>query len=191
MKFLKSVSCDFRNFLYVNEKIYKTPLIPAVLWRSLEKTDIVLWYLILKRLRIDFTISTVEEGAHTVVAEFDSETHSISMQAFISKEDTHHNLIFQVIQAAMHEYIHASQYSCNEESYNNFDVPVDYQSYLEEWREVQAFSHCAFLEIMEYTDRPTRTVEQYQETAHKTKKHFWKFIFRWANKYGTNLLLKK
>jgi len=191
MKFLKSVSCDFRNFLYINEKIYKTPLIPAVLWRSLEETDIVLWYLILKRLRIDFTISTIEEGAHTVVAEFDSEAHRISMQAFISKEDTHYNLIFQVIQAAMHEYIHASQHSCNEESYNNFDVSSNYQSYLEEWREVQAFSHCAFLEIMEYTDRPTRTVEQYQETSHKTKKHFWKFIFRWANKYETNLLLKK
>lgn len=191
MNFLKSVSCDFRKFLYVNREVYKRAIVPAILWKALEKTDIVLWGLILKKFRVNFIVSETEDPAHTVLGEFHGDKDKVFVHAMVSKTDTHHNLIFQVIQTVMHEYIHASQIYCNEDTFLDFQESNNFIEYISEWREIQALSHCAFLEIMEYTDRPTLTTGYYLDAPDRVKKRFWKFVVRWSNKYQVNLQLKK
>lgn len=191
MNYLRSIDFDFRDILEIDKGLYKKPLIPAVLWKALEQSSIALWPSILKPYRVYFTLTQVDDLAHTCMGEYDEDTHTSNVVALVSKNDTHHNLIFQVIQTVMHEYIHASQSYCNSEQFNNVGDSKTFEDYLSEWREIQALAHCAFLEIMEYTDRPTRTMDLYSEVPEKIRKAFYRNISRWSQRYQVILQLNK
>lgn len=192
MNFLKSLSFDFREIVLVDEGLYKQPLIPSVLWLALEKSSIHLWGAILKRYRVEFEYTYTTDDAHTCLGEFDEERHISKIHALVSTTlDTPHNLIFQVIQTVMHEYIHASQSYHDSDHFNNVAECKTMIDYLSEWREIQALAHCAFLELMEYTDRPTRTVDYYTDMPQNIKRKFYRQIARWAKKYDVTFKLTK
>jgi hypothetical protein len=180
MNFLRSITFDFRDLIHVDREKYRIPLIPAVLWHALEKTPIERWRLLLRLYRIDFSHERTEDPVHTCVGEYDEDSAWSKIIAHVSSNDTEHNLVFQVIQTMMHEYIHASQSNCNSDEFNSVGVDDDY---LSEWREIQALSHCAYLELMEYQDRPTRTIEWYESATRKVRREFYQYIYRWYLKY--------
>lgn len=185
MGYLKSIDFDFRDLLYVNRDVYKRPLIPSVLWNTLENSRLEVWCHVLRLFRVTLEIEETEDLVHTGLGEYDEDKNWSTIKILRSKSDTTHNLIFQVIQTIMHEYIHASQAECNSEMFNDVKSTEKFEDYISEWREIQALAHCAYLEIMEYDERPTRTTDWYSYASPSTRKEFYKFIYRWYLKYNT------
>lgn len=185
MGYLKSIDFDFRDLLYVNRDVYKRPLIPSVLWNTLENSRLEVWNHVLRLFRVTLEIEETEDPVHTGLGEYDEDKNWSTIKILRSKSDTTHNLIFQVIQTIMHEYIHASQAECNSEMFNDVKSTEKFEDYISEWREIQALAHCAYLEIMEYDERPTRTTDWYSYASPSTRKEFYKFIYRWYLKYNS------
>lgn len=191
---LSTVQFDVRNVIQVDRTIFKKPFIPSVIWKSLGDEVTMRWISILKLYRIDMYFEHSQSEEHYVVAEHDPYGRRVKLIVYFSDSDSIENLKFMVIQAILHEFVHEQQCHIHESLYDDVhpDEPdlttmVGFVSYISEKREVQAFSHCAFLEYMQFGEFPTRTMHNYDTASIETKKSFYKYVCRWARKYGESL----
>jgi hypothetical protein len=164
MKFIEELTFDFIEFLPFNERPFKSKLIPAKIWKDLDKYKDDLSGLKNYCRKWKTKVSFISDDETKISGEYDS-TESKCGLFIYSPNPTKINFCEQVmtwrefkydfIQTLMHEMIHFMQYSNKEDdgktkvySYRlSGDDQTDYErGYYSEFGEIQAYAHCIFLD---------------------------------------------
>lgn len=161
-------------------------LIPKRLVKRLGDFDPERWTKVLKYHRVNMMMNEHDIGV-AVVAEYDEDDDSIFLQITDSKSES---LVFEVIQAIMHETIHANQFQEDPNRYYRRthkltnDVFIDY---LALHGEVEAFGHCLFLESMDRVDIAScPTSIQYRKVPDKVQRKLRSTAESWRKLYKTS-----
>jgi hypothetical protein len=182
MNFLHSIKCDVMPFLAPYAPSRYPKLIPSRLLNRLGEFDPERWTKVLRRFKCDLLINEHEHDM-PVTGEFDSDRDYILIQITDTKVE---DLPFLLLQTLMHEMIHVNQTYKNPESYY---VPSDvglneFLNYLSLNGEIEAFSHCLFLETMQGTPiSDCYTMKMYEKTTPKVQKKFMRNYRVWKKHY--------
>jgi len=182
MSWVCGINADVMQIIAPNAPRKYPKLIPKRLVKRLGAFDPERWTDVLSKHRIDLIINDCDCTV-PVIAEFDEKRDYILLQITNS---LHPNLVFHVIQTIMHEMIHVGQSNREVDDYHKcVDKGKDeFDDYLSLKGEIEAYSHCLFLEVMDgnnLLDCPT--FKTYSSTSEKVQKLLQNYFRRWSRTY--------
>lgn len=196
MKFVESaqlcdIGIDFRDLLPgLNRTLYKHPFVPKNLWGSFgNHFDIDRWNKYLKKHRMKIIVNE-EVSPEQVNGSFFLEDHSIELE--IPKKSSYDvdKLRFSVLQTAMHELVHAKQFSNAPMLYSLVLEKQEkkYETYHSQFGEIEAFAHCIALEFLANGKWGSGdTIQRYDGCTPKVKRALNRQIKHWIRIYHENL----
>jgi hypothetical protein len=181
MRFLEETKFDWIDMLNFYERPFRAKLIPAKVWRDLDryKNDEkgLSNYFKKWRTRLEFmpevSRAKIYEKYIAVGGEYDPETRQCILQIrtiyydiFPFTPSTWDKFKYKLIQVLMHEMIHFMQYDRRADECSNYIVPYkkigkqkidDERKYLSCFDEIQAYAHCVWLDYRSF--RPNVSIE--------------------------------
>lgn len=183
MEWILNINIDVLPLIAPNVAPTYHKLIPKRLVKRLGDYDPERWTRVLRNHRVDLIINEHKFDI-AVVGEYDEERDSILIQITNPKAP---NLVFQLIQAIMHETIHADQFARDKKYYYARTCPKtdnDHINYLTLKGEVEAFAHCLLLESMDEPDLSLcPTMKMYDDVPEKSKRTLLKYMKDWRKVY--------
>ena len=182
MKFLESANYDWMELLNFYERPFRAKLIPAKVWKDLDRYrgDSVglVNYCKKWRCKIEWrekpSTAKTYESYVAIGGEYDAETRQVIMQLYTLKFDSHHftpesweKFKYRFIQTLQHELIHFMQYDRRADQWSNYVLPHKKighdkkdaeRRYLSEFDEIQAYAHCVYLDFKTY--KPNISIEE-------------------------------
>jgi hypothetical protein len=171
MHFLETANYDWMGLLNFYERPFRAKLIPAKVWKDLDKyeNDSLGLSNYVKKWRTK--IEWIEQKSKAKVyrdfiaigGEYSPEDrqctliiHSRNFNSHIFTPESWDRFKYRFIQTLMHELIHFMQYDRRDDSYSNYVVPYkrvghkkkdEERRYLSEFDEIQAYAHCVYLDF--------------------------------------------
>ena len=174
MKFLESATYDWLELLNFTERPFRAKLIPAKVWKDLDRyrNDSVGLVNYAKKWRTKIEWRKEPSKAKTyqtyvaIGGEYDPEDRQVLMLLYTLDFDRHNftdqswdKFKYRFIQTLMHELIHFMQYDRRYDEWSNYVVPYkkvghakkdSERRYLSEFDEIQAYAHCVYLDFKTY-----------------------------------------
>lgn len=190
MKYLENANFNWMELLNFYEPPFRAKLIPAKVWRDLDryKNDSVGLANFCKKWRTKIewkdppSKAKVYETYVAIGGEYDPENRQILMLLHTNKFDKHKftqvswdKFKYRFIQTLMHEIIHFMQFDRRADQWSNYVLPhkkIGHEKkdaerrYLSEFDEIQAYAHCCYLDFKTY--RPNVDIEELLGRAHKS-----------------------
>ena len=218
MKYLENANFDWMELLNFYERPFRAKLIPAKVWRDLDRyeNDSVGLANFCKKWRTKVqwrnppTKAKMYETYVAIGGEYDPEERQIEMQIYTLNFDKHtfteltwNKFKYRFIQTLMHEMIHFMQFDRRADQWSNYVLPHKKighakkdaeRKYLSEFDEIQAYAHCCYLDFKTY--RPNVSIEQLIARAKKkrdssTLHYFLKtFNYDYKNNYAIPKLMQ-
>lgn len=191
MRFLETADFDWMEMLNFYEPPFRAKLIPAKVWKDLDRyrnnAEGLGNYCKKWCTRIVWRAAPSKAQTYlTYVAiggEYDIENRQIVMELYTLDFNRHkftelswNKFKYRFIQTLMHELIHFMQYDRRGDQWSNYVLPHKKighakkdaeRRYLSEFDEIQAYAHCVYLDFKTY--RPTIDIETLLGRAHKVK----------------------
>lgn len=184
---LKHRDQDFRDLLpMLDREVFDHPICPSKLWKSLgNEYNFKQWRRVLKKYRAILSMSTTDEF-DVVWGEYNDDDLTVSI--FLIEPEKHPvNVVkFRIIQAVMHEMIHANQFCAHtDQCWRVIDKQEsEFLNYISTFGELDAFSHCIALEHLEDKAELETTYKLYEPASPKVRKLLLKRIWRWMELYS-------
>lgn len=189
MNFLETVQYDWLEMLDFYERPFRAKLIPAKIWKDLDRyrnNAVGLGNYTKKwRTRIEWRKELSKSKYYkTYIAlggEYDPEERQCVMLIHTDKYDTFsftdkswERFKYKFIQVLCHEMIHFMQFDRRGDQWSNYVLPHkkigharkdEERRYLSEFDEIQAYAHCVYLDFKFY--KPNVPVETLLKRCHK------------------------
>lgn len=171
MKFLEEAKFDWMELLNFYERPFRAKLIPAKVWKDLDRykndPNGLSNYFRKWRTRIVFrdrpSKAKIYDTWVAVGGEYSPDERQIDIHIYTLTfhkhkftDNTWDRFKFKLLQVLMHELIHFMQYDRRANEWSNYIVPYKKighaktdkeRKYLSEFDEIQAYAHCVFLEF--------------------------------------------
>jgi hypothetical protein len=191
MKFLEEATYDWMDMLNFHERPFRAKLIPAKVWKDLDRyeNDSVGLINYCKKWRTKIEFKPAPSKARVwlnyvgVGGEYDPETRQCLILIHSTKFDTHNfsqvswdRFKYRFIQTLQHELIHFMQYDRRDDQWSNYVLPhkkIGHErkdaerKYLSEFDEIQAYAHCVYLDFR--TFKPNVPIEELIARARKKR----------------------
>lgn len=170
MRFLEEAKFDWMDMLNFYERPFRAKLIPAKVWRDLDRYENdakgLSNYFKKWRTRVVFlpqkSTSKVYKAYVAVGGEYAPDerqcvifVHCSNFNTFTFTKETWDRFKYKMIQVLMHELVHFMQYDRRDDEWSNYVVPYkkighrkidEERRYLSEFDEIQAYAHCVWLD---------------------------------------------
>ena len=180
MKFLENANFDWMDLLNFYERPFRAKLIPAKVWKDLDRYENdskgLTNYCKKWRTKIEWrpepSKAEMYKNYVAIGGEYDPEKRQVIMQLYTPNFDKHlftdkswKAFKYRFIQTLQHELIHFMQYDRRADEWSKYVVhfkPHHHQKkhnerkYLSEFDEIQAYAHCVLLDFKTY--KPTMDV---------------------------------
>lgn len=204
MNFLEQSNFDWMELLNFTERPFRAKLNPSKLWRDLDeyKNDSVGLSNYFKkwRTKVEFRKPITKKPTKYVYVggEYSPDDRQCCIQIYTLDFNTHkfeqknwEKFKYRVIQTLMHEMIHFMQYDRRNDEYSNYILPhkkVGHslkdaeRRYLSEFDEIQAYAHCAFLDLkMKYPTLPVSGFLQIKKLKERSVSSTLKYYLKTFN----------
>jgi hypothetical protein len=189
MSFLENIDYDWMDMLNFHERPFRAKLIPAKVWKALDKyrnDQVGLTNYCKKwRCKVEWfkepSNSKVYDSYIAVGGEYDVDRRQVAIQIYTLKyntfaftEDSWNKFKYKFLQVLMHELVHFMQYDRRADECSYYVLPHkkvasakknNERKYLSEFDEIQAYAHCVYLDFK--TFKPNTPIEVLLGRAHR------------------------
>ena len=192
MNFLETIKYDWLDLLNFYERPFRAKLIPAKVWKDLDKyrndSAGLVNYCKKWRTKVEFIPEKSKAEFYKKYIAVGGEycpderqcivkIHTDYFDTFKFTDTTWNKFKYKFLQVIMHEMIHFMQYDRRDDEWSNYIVPYKKvghaakdaeRRYLSEFDEIQAYAHCIYLDYKVY--RPNVPVEALLSRSKKSRR---------------------